>query len=679
MRIPLRSQKTNQDGNILIMASIVLSTAIILLASIDIGFLFYQKRELQKIADMAAIAGTQQLVRSIVNEETSCESAFSVATENARVNGGTTISPDITCGHWDPQQAVETPDYAAIEDGEFGATLPNAVEVIVERSYGSFFGAWASQRVNARAIAMGTPTMPTAVFSVGSRLLRIDSNGAVPTLLNALGLDISSTQALSYNGIANASVRTGNLLRALGFDIPLDADIGTLTELVKTSSTDHCQFNRCSLDTLIDAISAVGGQQELVSVLGLPAETLDLQVKLLSDQNGRGLLDLENAANGQSAVNTSLSIGELVGTALQVANNQRGVDLPGLNIDLSPAANVTTKLGLVEPQSVGFGGIGTVAYTSQLRLFSKVEIDTGGLVKASLPTAIDLVNGRGELTELCEEKDAEGNHTATIHVSAPILRTCVGNIDEATVFSRNTSCETGLSNHPLLSILGGTVKVESSFKLDALPYEQTVVLAKGQTTTVGHNNLQIGTTVRNLYKAVLAETLGKLLGQGQGPVSANSLAGNLLAAGSNNLTATINNLNNTLSSLKSFINSLGSNAFLQNPLATLLSGVGNLVTGLLTSVTNLLGNLVGNLACAFSGNYNQCMVEKELTGSQGNVSNVLLTLLGLVTQQLQPVLDPLGNLLAQRLQNLLGVNLGEVDVTLIDLQCEGESNVRLVH
>ena len=55
----------------------------------------------------------------------------------------------------------------------------------------------------------------------------------------------------------------------------------------------------------------------------------------------------------------------------------------------------------------------------------------------------------------------------------------------------------------------------------------------------------------------------------------------------------------------------------------------------------------------------------------------MLSLLGLVEQLLQP-LDNLGGALSGLLTNL-GIDTGQVDVTLIDLHCGGGPNVKLVH
>ncbi|WP_188380653.1 TadG family pilus assembly protein [Oxalicibacterium faecigallinarum] len=661
-----RLDSRRQDGGILIMAAIVLSSAIILLATIDIGFLFYQKRELQKVADLAALAGAQQLVKAHGNGETTCNSAFVIAQANATANA----FPDtvnVSCGRWDPQVTTQAPYYGVFVNATFPPQSPaNAVEVRLHRSFNSFFGNWLTQRVDARAIAKAEPRSPFAVFSVGSRLLRIH-DGVVPSLLEAIGLDISNTDVSSYNGIANARVSTSGLLKSLGFNIPLNADVGTLASLLQVN-TPGCSQGNCTLGAVLSALSGtVLNQNDLISLLGLSNEQLNLNVKLLTDASGRGLLSMLSTSNS-AALNAELTVGELVNAALLLANSQNAIPLD-LGINLSPLATVTTRLGVVEAPSIGIGGINAKAYTGQVRLYTDVEANAA-LVRASIPAIVDLVNGEGTVTDLCTQRDSAGRETATIHVNAPVLSTCVGSVPQNAIFSRTTSCQSGLGNHELLSILGNTLKVQTSFRLDALPNESVVTLAKGETITTGRNDLQLGKTLGNLYRNVLVKLLESLFNQGQGSVNSNNLASNLLFVGNNVLGTTVQALQTTLATLQTFLNSVNQG---------LLVSIGNLLGGLLSSVGNLLSNLVGNVACLLSGNYNQCMLQNELTGSSNGVSKVLVTLLGLVTQLLEPILNTLGASLAQQLNNLLGIRLGEVDVTLIDLQCSGTPDVRLVH
>ena len=52
-----RARTRRQSGAVAMLGALWLMIAVICLATIDIGNVFWQKRELQKIADLAALAG----------------------------------------------------------------------------------------------------------------------------------------------------------------------------------------------------------------------------------------------------------------------------------------------------------------------------------------------------------------------------------------------------------------------------------------------------------------------------------------------------------------------------------------------------------------------------------------------------------------------------------------------
>ncbi|MBX9800571.1 MAG: hypothetical protein K2Y13_14025 [Burkholderiaceae bacterium] len=671
------------------MAAIAISTVVIALASIDIGYLFFQKRELQKAADLAALAGAQQLARSSAATDP-CASALAIAKLNANQQvtlGFSTSELVATCGSWDPVKNTTAPHYVVHQAGQ---PTPNAVSVWVNRSFPSFFGSWANRNVSVQAIA--TADAEIAVFSVGSKLLQVQGNGVVPKLLTGLGVNVDGASLASYNGLANANIKPSGLLKALGVDVSAAADVATIRSAVLLNTGSNCGNGFCPLNALLGKITAVAGQQNLVDLLGIKGDQLTLPVKILSDATGRGLFVLADAANGQAALNSDINVLELVTAAVGVANSHRfidansGLDLPGLG-----SANI--RVGIVEPPSIGIGGKGTTAFTSQVRVFnhivapSPVGSAASKLLKVDLPIAIDVVNGHGTITDMCRELDADGKQTATIQVSAPILNVCVGNMNEATAFSTTASCNVS-GNAPFINILNNTLILGKPFELKVLPWEGSVTLSKGQTVTVGNNNLQLGTTVTNAWNAVLATLLGQVLNTsltGTG-VTKNSFAGGLLAANGNGLKDTLEALETSATSLQTFVNGLNSdvktllNDSLSSGVIGLLSNVGNLVGGLLNGVLNLLGNIVQILLNLLLCNAT-CQVEKPLTGNSSNpaVSNLLLAVLAILEKLLEPLLNTLGSQIQTVLNGLLGIQLGLVDVTLIDLNCGGGDTARLVY
>lgn len=678
---PRRMMASAQRGSIAVIAAIGISTMIIVLASIDIGYLFYQKRDLQKVADLAALAGAQQLARSSTLPNP-CASAVTVAKANADAQVSQAFSASefaSTCGRWDPAVITAAPHYLAYAGGVAPTGNPpaSAVRVWVSRSFHSFFGSWANRNVAAMAIA--TAGAPIAVFSVESRLLRI-KDGTVPKLLTDLGVDIKGTSLLSYDGIANAKVTAGGLLGALGFNIPLTADVGTIKNLVALG-TPKCPSGVCPLNELLGAMSTVGGQSDLINALGIQSGS----VKLLTDAGGRGLMTLVDLANGKSVLEANIKSAELLSTAIVLASSSHPAVSAGVNLNLPALVSLDTKVGIVEPPSIGIGGIGTTAVTSQVRVFAQaksnllnVSLLNANLLSADIPLAIDVVNGIGTITDMCTRK-VDGKDVATIAISAPLLKLCVGDFNSSSAFSKTSTCSDNLQNHTLLNVLNGRININTSFTVDALPNTDSQDFVKGQTKSIGRNDLQFGTTVSNLMNGLIAKLISAVFNQGKGSVTSNDLAGPLLGA----VSQTGNVLNNALAKVETMLTGLRNFATGVNANSSLAGLLGSVVTGLLSTVGTLangLLNVVGNLLTAvFCLGNQQCILGNQLAGDQGSISKVLLTILSMVTELLKPILDALGVALANQLEALLGTQLGQVDVTLIDLNCGGGDTARLVH
>ncbi len=229
-----RLRQPRQRGAIVPMTAIFLALVVILLASIDIGYLFYKKRELQKMADMAALSGAQQIGKMVSGN--TCAQAFAVATGNAVQANHFSGTPAVQCGRWDPTLYTTAPYFSVYAGGltPNGSPLPNAISVTLTQSYRSFFGIWLTRQVNASAIAKVQVSAPNAVFSVGSKLLQVNG-GVVPGLLTVLGANINAN-AVGYDGLANVGISSSGLLAALGFQIPLTADVGTIKSIIQAGT-----------------------------------------------------------------------------------------------------------------------------------------------------------------------------------------------------------------------------------------------------------------------------------------------------------------------------------------------------------------------------------------------------------------------------------------------------------
>lgn len=688
-----------QSGSIVINTAIALSLIVIALIGTELGYLFFTKRELQKTADLAAIAGGSAVL------PTDCSAARAAALANAASNLSG-FTPVVACGRWDPAQGSER-NFIADQ------TAFNAVHVVIAGTPPPLLAFFPDQR-SLQAEAIAAVTDPLAAFSVGSTLLRT-GDSVLGDLLKGIGLNLTGTSLVGYDGLAQVQITPGGLLQAMGIPVASDIGVGELNTLLAAETVQ--------LGPLLDAIVTLGGQDSLLASnatllnavaarVGVP----DLQVQLGTLAGGPSGLFAEIVAPGTSAT-SALNVGvnalDLLHSSIGVATQKHAVAVNGL----SALGLVNAKTVLIEPPSIAIGGVGATAYTAQLRTW--VEIDTGDLpvighiARVKLPIMIDLVNGRGTLTEMCTPtlRAPDGTERAAIAVDASIVKVCVGRpganpANEAEIFSTTASCDQNLADEDLLRVgLGGVnlVSLRTHLNLDALPLQDSVTLAAGETGTVG-NNLLLGSTLQNITDALLATLLVETLDRGPALSLAQrqTMAQNLwneqgAACGDracrvSRLTNVKAAMENTTFGLGGFLGGLSSDvlALLNDTLALnalgLLTGVGNLVGGLLTSVGDVLGAVLGGViggCTALIGSNDEACVGDIANSLGGNtatggdtVPNAITALTSYLLQALRPVLDEVGsNVLTPILNDLLGLRLGEIDIHLQGLTCQARAHL----
>ncbi|WP_218618847.1 hypothetical protein, partial [Pseudomonas aeruginosa] len=222
-----------------------------------------------------------------------------------------------------------------------------------------------------------------------------------------------------------------------------------------------------TLGSLLDAIVTAAGQNQLLSTnlallqaiqakLGL--SNLNVQLGSLTGEGGLFAQIIAPGGTGQSALNIGVNALDLIFTSIGVATSGHAIQT-GLNINLLSLAQITTQVSVIEPPSIAIGGIGAKAYPAQVPTYIRVTTTNGllgsllsGLIKLDLPIMIDLVNGSGELTNMCkpELKNAAGQDRANILVNSSLLRMCVGNMSTSDIFSTKDACDTKVSSMELI-------------------------------------------------------------------------------------------------------------------------------------------------------------------------------------------------------------------------------------
>lgn len=437
-----------QRGAIAITMMLMLIGLIAMLGLLEVGQLYSAKRSTQQVADLAALAGAQQLQ--------ACTAASN--DDNAAARGNAVVENHfggmlaITCGTWDPVANAGIPDhFGPVAAGD----RANAVKVVAESPVSPIWGfAWTGSHITVSAQAVAADRgEPIAAFSVGSRLLGTASSSPIEQLLDsALGTSLG-LKLLSYEGVANSS------MSLLGLTHALSLDAGTVDGVLDT---------QVRLGDFLNAAVQVleqGGNLANVEISNARTQIASLPVQVANTLISLG--DILNVNAGTNDPNTALDVNvnaaDILSAALQAGNSKSAVALQVSDLDLLGLAKANLKLAIIEPPKISIGRAGynpdgtplTIAHTAQIRLqlgLSLVSPVGGGndllnlplLLRVSLPSTalstiplnLELVPAEAWLDSLqCRVPDAASGKPvdlATLKLQPGALNAFLGNLPDTT-------------------------------------------------------------------------------------------------------------------------------------------------------------------------------------------------------------------------------------------------------
>jgi uncharacterized membrane protein len=370
-----RDRIRRQSGSVAMLGALWLMIAVICLATIDIGNVFWQKRELQKIADLAALAGASGAL-----DQTSCRTN---AERNLTLNGSM-VSELVTAqaGRWDKSAS---PFFGSASK----ASDINACRVSFQRTVPFLFvfaaGAERGRQISAQATAMQSARI--ARLSVRSTLLTLDTERSA--LLDAvvgglLGGKINLGVA-GWQGIANSNISLLSFFDALAVRAGLN--VGDYDQVVKTKVT----LDKVML-AMLDALPQQGSLAAVNALNALALGVGNIQIAL------QDILKLGTGL-GSEALRTDVNVLDLVTTVAQLANSQNAAKV-GVNLNLG-LVEVGLNLKVVEPPQSAIGDPvrdRIEAKTSQIDLVTGLKLNLA-LVAASLSLDVKLAQGSALLTD----------------------------------------------------------------------------------------------------------------------------------------------------------------------------------------------------------------------------------------------------------------------------------------
>ncbi|WP_337317986.1 TadG family pilus assembly protein [Variovorax sp. CCNWLW186] len=318
-----------------ITAIIALSLLVIVLVGVELGYMFFLKRELQKTADLAALAGAQAL------EDESCTTATAAAIANAARNLPPAMAAlgadSVVCGHWDPSSRPTAPHFGPPESGQ----RFNAVRVTISRTPALLLAGIPGNEPRPIGVdALAARKHPLAALNIRSTLVSVDSTQS--PLLNAVfgGLLGGSLNldAVGWNGLINTELNLLSFLDELALQLGVGA--GKYDEVLATD---------VSVGTLVQAM--INALQRSGSAAQVAIDALNLirtAANAAPAQPPLKLGDLLGVQAGTDAagLDTSIQLFQLLQGVVQAANGKNGL---AADVNL---AGLTASVKVIEPPQV---------------------------------------------------------------------------------------------------------------------------------------------------------------------------------------------------------------------------------------------------------------------------------------------------------------------------------------
>ncbi|MCO7726828.1 pilus assembly protein TadG-related protein [Brucella intermedia] len=418
-----------RGGNLATMAALVSPLFLAVAAfCVDTSSLFLERRQLQNMADLAAVAGASSLSQ-----------ADDAVLRQLRANG---VDPVLMSGSYDPsvvngktddktrvwvEKGNYLPDKNRAVENRFvaGGANPDAVRVRLVRPGNLYFGQSFIDRPALGATGMAA-TKAEAAFSIGSRLLSLNTDQSVlnDLLGGLLGTSLNLKLA-DYNALAATDVNLLGFLDRLAPKVGLTA--GTYDQLLNTD---------VSVGMLATVLAEVVTNNPAAKVaLGILGKNAGALATKLPVGELLGLGSIADASLGSANnYNITANVLQMISAAAMLGGNHQlqlgtGLKLPGV-----VAFKLDVAVGEPAQKTPFFtvGGAGTLVRTAQIRLLLTLEVGNDGVVSylanVHVPIFIDVASGEAELKSIsCPQ--GPGSATVKLGVKPGLAGVYLGDAD----------------------------------------------------------------------------------------------------------------------------------------------------------------------------------------------------------------------------------------------------------
>jgi uncharacterized membrane protein len=346
-----------QRGAIGLMAVGVLALVLVCtLLVIDSGRLYLAKRQLQGVADTAALEAVSRGGTCLAGLSAAAFAAQSVARNNFVVGNGNTLVTH--CGS-------VTTGASGMRTFSANPALSSAIQVVVTHTVPTSVAAGIWALTSGNPVSLNTVLTATAVaampapslaqLTINSTLASVNTASASllnPLFSGLLGGNVNLTVA-GWNGLINTNINLLSYLNQLAINLNVAA--GNYTQLLNTNVT-ATQL----IQAAITVLTANGATADVLTALGNLQIAAINQAPLTLGQ----ILQLQTGTTA-AALNANLQVFQLIQGVVQLSNSQSSVAAT-LPVSLLGLANITTQVKVTEPPQLSAIGNPALAAANPL-------------------------------------------------------------------------------------------------------------------------------------------------------------------------------------------------------------------------------------------------------------------------------------------------------------------------
>lgn len=476
--------------------------------AVDFGSVFLRTRQLQGMADLAAMAAASNLPR-----------AQDAALATAKANAWTEpLSAEVKTGIYQPQVQLPVDKRFAQVNGP----AVNAVKVTLNSQAELFFASVFLGRSSLPISRTATAAQAQAAsFSIGSRLLSLQG-GAVNAVLSGLTGSTVNLQLADYNALASAQVDLFQYCNALKSRLGLNA--GSFNQTLSTQMT-----TAEALKGISDVLASNGKTSAAQAMTALANAATGNQKIALGNLINLGPYGDQDYLNPNGGTGVAVSALDLATAALGIAQGGHQVQF-NLTGSLPGVTKITAYLAIGErPANAPWIAItdrnDVIVRTAQARLYLEAQVLPVGSVLSSVanitvPIYVELASAQAKLSNIqCAIPRADSS--VTLSVAPSIGQAAIGSIKTSQL--SNFASALTVNDAKLVDTVLIDVTGKANIQLGGLTWKQ-VSFSDSEITAGTIKTVKTTDLMKSLFSSLLSSLDPKVelsllgLGLGLGPV-----------------------------------------------------------------------------------------------------------------------------------------------------------------